>query len=79
MGPEPVNMPLHQNWIHRRTALNQSTPDGAAPKWFSILPIDIKSDWKRFIQEFAKMFDLERNKQHQKTLVRQAYSLKTHG
>ena len=21
LRPEPINMPLHQNWIHRRTAL----------------------------------------------------------
>ena len=25
----------------------------------------IKSDWKRLTQEFSKMFDSERNKQHQ--------------
>ena len=37
-------------------------------KWFSVLPIDIKSDWKRFTQEFSKMFDSERNKQHQRVL-----------
>ena len=65
-GPEPINTPLYQNWIHRRTALIQTTLDGAAQKWFSVLPIDIKSDWKRFTQEFSKMFDSERNKQHQK-------------
>ena len=35
---------------------------------FSVLPIDIKSDWKSFKQEFSKMFDSERNKQHQKIL-----------
>ena len=34
-------------------------------KWFSILPIDINSDPKRFTQENSKMFDSERNKQHQ--------------
>ena len=45
-GPEPINTPLHQNWIHRRTALIQTTLDGAAQKWFSVLPIEIKSDWK---------------------------------
>ena len=28
----------------------------------------IKSDWKRFTQEFSKMFDSERNKQHQRVL-----------
>ena len=52
IGPEPVNTQLHQNWIHRRTALIQTTLDGAAQKWFSVLPIEIKSDWKRFTQEF---------------------------
>ena len=100
IGPEPINTPLHQNWIHRRTALIQTTLDGAAQKWFSVLPIEIKSDWKRLTQELSKMFDSERNKQHQrvlcneirrlpneankqlavriKTLVRKAYSLKTH-
>ena len=44
IGPEPINTPLHQNWIHRRTALIQTTLDGAAQKWFSVLPIEIKSD-----------------------------------
>ena len=68
IGPEPINTPLHQNWIHRRTALIQTTLDGAAQKWFSLLPIEIKSDWKRFTQEFSKMFDSERNKQHQRVL-----------
>ena len=67
-GPEPIYTPLHQNWIHRRTALIQSTLDGAAQKWFSVLPIEIKSDWKRFTKEFSKMFDSERNKQHQRVL-----------
>ena len=42
IGPEPINTPLHQNWIHRRTALIQTTLDGAAQKWFSVLPIDFK-------------------------------------
>ena len=68
IGPEPINTPLHQNWTHRRTALIQTTLDGAAQKWFSGLPIDIKLDWKRFTQEFSKMFDSERNKQHQRVL-----------
>ena len=68
IGPESINAPLHQNWIHRRTALIQTTLDGAAQKWFSVLPVDIKSDWKRFTQEFSKMFDSERNKQHQRVL-----------
>ena len=68
IGPEPINTPQHQNWIHRRTALIQTTLDGAAQKWFSVLPIEIKSNWKRFTQEFSKMFDSERNKQHQRVL-----------
>ena len=68
IGPEPINTPLHQNWIHRRTALIQTTLDGAAQKWFSVLPIEIKSNWKRFTQEFSKMFDSERNKQQQRVL-----------
>ena len=68
IGPEPMNTPLHQNWIHRRTALIQTTHDGAAQKWFSVLPIDIKTDWKRFTHEFSKMFVSERNKQHQRVL-----------
>ena len=68
IGPEPINTPLHQNWIHRRTALIQTTLDGAAQKWFSVLPIEIKSDWKRFTQEVSKIIDSEKNKQHQRVL-----------
>ena len=68
IGPEPLNTPLHQKWIHRRTGLIQTTLDGAAQKWFSVLSIDTKTDWKRFTQEFSKMFDSERNKQHQRVL-----------
>ena len=64
LGPQPIKTPFHQNWIHRRTALIQTTLGGAAQKWFSVLPIDIKSDWKRITQEFSKIFDSERNKQH---------------
>ena len=66
--PEPINTPLHQNWIHRHTALIQTTLDGAVQKWFSFLPIDIKTNWKKCTQEFSKMFDSERNKQHQRVL-----------
>ena len=66
--PEPVNTPLHQNWIHRRTALIQTTLDRAAQKWFSVLLKNIQSDCKRFTQEISKMFDSERNKQHQRVL-----------
>ena len=75
IGPEPINTPLHQNWIHRRTALIQTTLDGAAQKWFSVLPIEIKSDWKSFTQEFSKMFDSERNKQHQRVLFNEVRRL----
>ena len=42
IGPEPINTPLHQNRIHRRTALIQITLDGGAQKWFSVLPIEKK-------------------------------------
>ena len=49
-----------------KTALIQTTLDGAAQKWFSVLPIDIKSDWKIFTQEFSKLFDFERNEKHQR-------------
>ena len=69
IGPEPINTPLHQNWTHIRTALIQTTLDGAAPKWFSVLPKETKSDWKRFTQEISKMFDSGRNKQHQRLLA----------
>ena len=65
---EPVNTPLHQDWIHRRTPLIQTTLDGAAQKWLSVLSVDIKSDWKIFTLEFSKKFDSERNKQHQRIL-----------
>ena len=34
----------------------------------TVLPIEIKSDWKRFTQEFSKMFDSERNKHYQRVL-----------
>ena len=68
IGPEPVKTPLHQNSIHRRIALIQTTPDGAAQKEFSVLHIDIKSDWKRVTQDFLKKFDSERNKPHQRVL-----------
>ena len=74
-GPEPVNTPLHQNWIHRRTALVQTTLDGAARKWRLVLPIEIKSDSKSFTQKFSKMFDSERNKQHQRILCNETRRL----
>ena len=44
-GPEPLITSLHQNWIHTRTTLIQTTFDGAAQKWFSIFTIKIKSIW----------------------------------
>ena len=75
IGPEPINMPLHQNWIHRRTALIQTTLDGAAQKWFPVLLIDKKLNWKRFTQEFSKMFDSERHKQHQRVLCNEILRL----
>ena len=94
IGPEPVNTPLHQSWIHRRTASIQTKHDYAAQKCFSVLPIEIKSDWKIFTQEFSKMFDSERNSCNEirrlpnktlkqlavriETLVRKACSLNTY-
>ena len=60
LDPEPINKPLHQNWIRTRKAFIQTTLDSAAQKLFSIIPIEIKSDWKRFTQEFSKMFDNEK-------------------
>ena len=68
IGQEPIHTSLRQNWIHRRTSLIHTTIDGAAQQWFSILPIEIKSDWKRFTKEISKIFDSERNKQHQRNL-----------
>ena len=32
IGPELVNTPLHQNWIHRIAAIIPTTLDGAAQK-----------------------------------------------
>ena len=40
-------------------------------KWFSVLPIEKKSDWNRFTQESSKRFDSERNKQHQRVLCKE--------
>ena len=68
IGPQPVNTPLLKNGIYGRTAIIQTTLDGAAQKWYSVLPIEKKSDWKKFTQEFSKMFDSERNKKHQRVL-----------
>ena len=51
IGPEPVNAPIHQNRIHRRTALIQTTLDGGAQKRGSVLPKDITSDWKRITKK----------------------------
>ena len=59
IGPEPLNTPLHQNWIHRRRALIQTTLDGAAQKRFSLLPIEIKSDWKDLQKNFQKCLILK--------------------
>ena len=51
IGPEPVNIPPHQNWIHRCTALIQPTLDGGAQKRGSVLFKDITSDWKRITKK----------------------------
>ena len=75
IGPEPIITPLHENWIHRRTALIQTTLDGAPQKRFSFLLIDIKSDWKRLTQKFSKIIDSETNKQHQRLLCNEIRKL----
>ena len=54
---------ITRNQLSNFSQMIQTTLDGAAQKWFSVLPIEIKSNWKRFTQEFSKMFDSERNKQ----------------
>ena len=71
IGPEPINTPHHPNWIHRRTAFIQTTLDGAAQKLFSVLPKDIKSDWKRFTQEFRKCLILKKTSN-----IKEFYALK---
>ena len=44
IGPEPINTPLHQNLIQRRRALIQTTLDGAAQKWFSVLTRNVTQE-----------------------------------
>ena len=55
IGPEPVNTAFR---IHRRTVLIQTTPDGATQKWFSILPIDIRSDWSQIGNDSHRTFPI---------------------
>ena len=64
---EPVKTANHQNWIDGRTDLIHTTINGAAQKWFSVLPVDIKLDWKRFTQEFSKR-TLKKINKHQRFL-----------
>ena len=66
IGPETVTTPFHQNWIQRSKASIQTTLNGAAQKKFSLLPIEIKSDWKRFTNFFSKLIGFGRNKQHRR-------------
>ena len=69
--PEPINTPVHQIWIHSRTALIQTTLTGAAHELFSVLPIEINPIWndlQKSVQRFSKQFDSERNKKHQRVL-----------
>ena len=72
IGPQPVNTQLHQNWIHRRTALIQAILDGAAQKRFLVISIELKSDWKRFTQEFSKMFGSEKKTNN----IKEFYAMK---
>ena len=41
--------------IQRLVALIQTTFDGAAKSSFSVLPTEIKKNWKPFTQEFSKI------------------------
>ena len=41
LGPKTISTTLHQIWIHSRTALIQTTLNGAAHKVFSVLLIKI--------------------------------------
>ena len=68
IGPERVNTPFLQNWIHRRTALIPTTLDGAAQKCFFSFTYRNKIRLEKLTQDFLKMFDSERNKQHQSVL-----------
>ena len=58
-----------------RTALMQTTLDGGARKWFSVTPLEVKSDWNLLTQRYSKTFDSERNKQHQKVLCNESCRL----
>ena len=49
------------------TALIQTTLDGAAQKWFSVLPIEIKSDWRRFTQDKYKRLPTKSNRYTEST------------
>ena len=68
MRPEPVNTLLHQYWIHRRTALIQTTLDGVAPKTDFSFTYRIKTNCQKFTHEISNMFDSERSKHHQRVL-----------
>ena len=59
LGPEPINTPLHQNGIHRRTALIQITLDGAAQKRFPVLPIEKNQIGKDSHKNFQKCLTLK--------------------
>ena len=75
IGLDSVNTPLHQNWIYKRTTLIQTLLGGAAQNRFSVLPKQIKPDWKLFTQKFSKIIDSERNKQHQRVLCNETRRL----
>ena len=75
IGPETDNTPRHRNWIYRRTGLIQTTLDGAAQNWFSVLPVKNKSDWKPFTQEFSNNLTLNESKQHQRNLCNETNRL----
>ena len=71
IGPEPINTPLHQNGIHRRTALIQTTLDDSErnKQHQRVLCNEIHRTPNETIKQLAVRIE---------TLVRKAYSLNTH-
>ena len=53
---------------HKNIYVTQTTLDGADQKWFSVLPIELKFDWKRSTQKLSKVVDSERNRKYQRVI-----------
>ena len=75
IGPEPIKTLLHQNWIHRRTALIQTTLDGASKKWFLSFTDRYKIRLEKIHTRTFKNVS-ERTKQHQRVLCNEIRRLK---